>query len=218
MKKVNIRNFLLVTFTFIIVYFIRFYLDMNKIKTFNYNLDYDVIISSLIFIIFMGFSIFFITRCVFYKYIVHKKNINFRAARIVLLMSSIITSLTFLFLNVEYYFYFGSIILSYMIYFIFLYIFDYLYIKKVDQNKIKIDDNLVNEFLLSLGGKDNIQNVSYESSRLKVELNNVKKLDLDKIKSLGAQGLFIAGNKVQAIVGNNAQDFENAIKSYLTIS
>ncbi|MCK5731494.1 MAG: hypothetical protein KAH13_00595 [Tenericutes bacterium] len=49
------------------------------------------------------------------------------------------------------------------------------------------------------GGDTNIKEVSKEGSRYSFELENVEKCNLEKIKDLGATGVFVSGNTVKLI-------------------
>ncbi|MDF2700247.1 MAG: glucose-specific enzyme component [Haloplasmataceae bacterium] len=213
MKKAHINNFILILIAYLIPFFINeYYYFINK----DVNDTIRLVASLSIIILILLPSIYFLVNQVFDIFIKRVKKINLVKIRVITFIITLISTFTFIYFYIEYYFYFGSIILLYVFYFIYLYFLDNRYIKKSIENKIKINDHLVNDFLILLGGKENIVNVSYESSRLKVEVKNIRIVNLEKIKDLGAQGLFIAGNKLQAIVGNNASDLENAIKRYLT--
>jgi len=164
----------------------------------------------------MIFSVLFASRQVFNLYIKHNRKTKLNQSRYALIFSSVFISYLFLNFEVEVYYYFGSIILLYMIYFISLFLYDNQYIKKSQTSKIVVNQEIVEKFLILLGGNENIISVDYESSRLKVELKNIKDVHLEEMKNLGAKGVFIAGNKLQAVVGNNAEGLENAIKAYLS--
>ena len=93
--------------------------------------------------------------------------------------------------------------------------YDVYFVRSQQEKKVVVNNEVAQNFLQLLGGKDNIISVTYEHSRLKVELKNIKIVQLDAIKSLGASGVFIAGNKLQAVIGSNAGELENALRAYL---
>jgi glucose-like phosphotransferase system IIB component len=62
------------------------------------------------------------------------------------------------------------------------------------------------------GGKENIVKVSQELSRLSVEVKNLEKVDVNKLKELGASGILVAGNTVKSSFGPQAASIYNLIK------
>jgi phosphotransferase system IIB component len=50
-----------------------------------------------------------------------------------------------------------------------------------------------------LGGPPNIVSISVEGRRVAFSLQSLKSVDLEKLKNLGATGIFVAGTKVKAI-------------------
>ncbi len=220
MKKANYVNFFIIAIIFILYYFVNIYFTQNNVDIMlfhmNYttNLKYELVIG--FYFVFMVISIIYAAKQVFKLFIKHNRNIKLIKSRYVLIFSSLVVGYTYIFFKVDYYYYFGSIILLYMLYFTALFLFDNQYIKSSQKTSVVVNDEVVQQFLKLLGGKDNIINVSYEYSRLKVELKNVKAIQLEDMKALGAKGVFIAGNKLQAVIGNNANALESAIKTYLS--
>jgi PTS system, glucose-like IIB component len=72
--------------------------------------------------------------------------------------------------------------------------------------------NIINAF----GGKDNIKNLDACITRLRVGLNDIKKADQNKIKSLGAAGIMIVGNNMQAVFGTRSVNIKTDIENYLS--
>lgn len=219
MKKTNLRNFLLIAIIFTLIYILTEVLSQNNIDIFfkiNINNSLHKIIAICIYILLMIPSVIYAAFKVYNLYIKHIRKTNLAKTRYFLVLSSIITSYTFILFNVKEYFYFGNILLLYIIYFSTLYILDIRYVKKQVEKKVIVDNQNVEKFLQLLGGKENIITVSYEHSRLKVELRNIKLVKVQEIKDLGASGIFIAGNKLQAIIGANASELEEALKVYLS--
>ncbi|MCK5867781.1 MAG: PTS glucose/sucrose transporter subunit IIB, partial [Mycoplasmataceae bacterium] len=66
------------------------------------------------------------------------------------------------------------------------------------------------------GGTTNIKSVGNCMTRLRVEVKDIKKVDENKINSLGSQGIVKRGNSMQAIFGGKVeevrQDFEKAME------
>ena len=81
-----------------------------------------------------------------------------------------------------------------------------IFLKKSKSNKVVIDDEYIDELILSFGGKDNIKSVKTENGgRVAVEVNDLDLLDNDKIKSLATSGVFITGNVVKTLYREDSQ-------------
>lgn len=217
MKKANLINFMIIALIYLLFYIVDLlFSQTNSINVPTIFQENQTELVILLYLLFMIPSIVYISRQVFNLYIKHSRETKLLKSRIILIISTVIVGLTNFYFEVEYYYYFVSIILSYLFYFGLLFLYDYNYIKKSQGNKIVIDKEVVSNFLELLGGRENIISVNYEQSRLKVELKNIKAVNMIKLKESGAQGAFVAGNKLQAMIGNNAKDLENGIKEYLT--
>lgn len=219
MKKANLHNFLIIAIIFSLFYILNIILTQNNIDiTFDIEIQSGIkeIIIIGIFLLLMIPSVLYSSRMVFNLFIKHIRTTKLNYSRYSLIITSLFTSYVFLLFDVEVYYYFGSILILYLVYFSSLYLYDIRFVKKQQETKVTVSDELVEKFLQLLGGKDNIISVSYEHSRLKVELNNINLIDVQEIKNLGASGIFIAGNKLQAIIGNNAYELEKALKGYLS--
>ncbi|QVK17215.1 PTS transporter subunit EIIB [Mycoplasmatota bacterium] len=219
MKKANLVNLLIIAIIFILFYIVNLFITQNNIDIyyhFNYSYGFKISILIIFYLLFMVGSVLYASRQVFNLYIRHIRKTKLIYSRYALILTSLIVSYVFLYFAVDYYYYFGSILILYMIYFMSLFLYDNYYIKKSQEAKIVVNNQVVENFLNLLGGKENILSVSYEYSRLKVELKDIKAVDLESMKNSGAKGAFIAGNKLQAVIGSNAEDLENAIKAYLT--
>lgn len=218
MKKANLTNFMIVAIIFIVFYIVDLFLTQNNIDiyfTIAINPTMKIILVSGLYLLLMISSIIYASRSVFNLYIRHIRKTKLNTSRYCLVISSLIVSYLFLLFRVEYYYYFGSIILLYIIYFISLFLYDNTFVSKQRKVKVNVNNEVVEAFLNSLGGKENIVSLTYEHSRLKVELQDINRVNLDSIKNLGASGVFVAGNRLQAVIGSNAEDLEKAINAYL---
>ncbi|MCF6138142.1 glucose-specific PTS transporter subunit IIBC [Pseudalkalibacillus berkeleyi] len=72
-------------------------------------------------------------------------------------------------------------------------------------------DDLPYDILDGLGGQDNISHLDACITRLRVSVNDVKKVDKNRLKKLGASGVLEVGNNIQAIFGPRS----DAIKSQM---
>lgn len=83
-------------------------------------------------------------------------------------------------------------------------------IKTIKLNRKGKKAPLVSEdLLLAYGGKENIETVSKEMTRLTVEVVNLEKVNPEKIKELGAKNVLIMGNQIKSTY----EDIENAYTS-----
>ncbi|MDD3383075.1 MAG: hypothetical protein PHT83_06240 [Bacilli bacterium] len=63
--------------------------------------------------------------------------------------------------------------------------------------KLTVPDDQNELFEETYGGKDNIIEVNKELNRVSVMLQDVEKVDLEKLKELGADGILVAGNTIK---------------------
>ncbi len=68
------------------------------------------------------------------------------------------------------------------------------------ENDGKVDDRPY-EILKAMGGQENITNLDACITRLRVSVDDVKKVDKNRLKKLGASGVMEVGNNIQAIYG-----------------
>lgn len=219
MKKAHITNLIIILFMYVFAYVLNIILksyDVNIFFTVNLENYVKLIIALVNYLVLLVPTVIYSAVVIFNKFIAHKRKVKLHLSRYLLIITSLIISYLFLLFDVAYYFYFGSIILLYIIYFVSLYVQDHFFIQKQQSPTVKVNQEVVEKFLELLGGKDNVININYEQSRLRVEFKDVKKLKLDELKNLGAKGAFVAGNKLQAVIGSNASELENAINAYLS--
>lgn len=72
------------------------------------------------------------------------------------------------------------------------------------------------EIILAYGGAANIKNLDACITRLRIEVNNVAAVNKDRLKQLGATGVIIIGNGVQAIMGTAAENLKTEMDSLIT--
>ena len=56
---------------------------------------------------------------------------------------------------------------------------------------------------MALGGKENIASLDACITRLRVQVNEQKNVNKDRLKELGAAGVLEVGNNIQAILDRN---------------
>ena len=91
--------------------------------------------------------------------------------------------------------------------------------EEVLSDSVATDDKFNDQALIilqGLGGKENIKSLDYCTTRLRMEVNDLNKIDEKKIKSSGAAGIMKPGGKnVQVIVGTEVQFVADAMKTML---
>jgi glucose PTS system EIICBA or EIICB component len=69
--------------------------------------------------------------------------------------------------------------------------------------------------LQAMGGKDNIAHLDACITRLRVSVNDVKDVDKDQLKRLGAAGVLEVGNNIQAIFGPRSETIKGQMKDIM---
>jgi glucose-specific phosphotransferase system IIBC component len=75
--------------------------------------------------------------------------------------------------------------------------------------------DLPHEVLAALGGKENIAHLDACITRLRVSVNDIKNVDKDRLKALGAAGVLEVGNNIQAIFGPKSDILKTQIKDIM---
>ncbi|MCL1950745.1 MAG: PTS transporter subunit EIIB [Turicibacter sp.] len=66
-----------------------------------------------------------------------------------------------------------------------------------------------------LGGKENIQGMSSCLSRIRITVQDIDEVDPGAIKGLGATGMVMSGNQLQAIFGGDSEPLRQAVEDIL---
>jgi len=69
--------------------------------------------------------------------------------------------------------------------------------------------------LQAMGGKENITHLDACITRLRVSVNDIKQVDKDRLKKLGASGVLEVGNNIQAIYGPKSDTLKSQIKDIM---
>ena len=86
----------------------------------------------------------------------------------------------------------------------------YLIISKKKENKVS-----GGTWLLALGDKANVKEVSATGSRLTVNLEDKEKIDRIKLKELGVTSILVMSNKITLVIEGKAEKIANLIKKDL---
>jgi PTS system glucose-specific IIC component len=71
------------------------------------------------------------------------------------------------------------------------------------------------ELVAAFGGRDNIRNLDACVTRLRVVVGDKKKVNTDKLKALGATGVLMVADGVQAIFGTQSENLKTDMEQYL---
>ena len=69
--------------------------------------------------------------------------------------------------------------------------------------------------IIAFGGKENIKTLDACITRLRIEVDQIDKVDEVKLKSLGASGVVKVGNGVQAIFGTQSDNLKTEMEDFL---
>lgn len=75
--------------------------------------------------------------------------------------------------------------------------------------------DLAHDILEAMGGKQNISHLDACITRLRVTVNDIKHVNKDKLKKLGAAGVLEVGNNVQAIFGPRSETIKGQMKDIM---
>ncbi|PLS14636.1 PTS glucose transporter subunit IICBA [Bacillus sp. M6-12] len=85
-----------------------------------------------------------------------------------------------------------------------------------EENKTGKAGNLAGDILQAMGGQENIAHLDACITRLRVSVNDVKDVDKDKLKKLGAAGVLEVGNNIQAIFGPRSETIKGQMKDIMS--
>ncbi|PAE91315.1 glucose-specific PTS transporter subunit IIBC [Shouchella clausii] len=74
---------------------------------------------------------------------------------------------------------------------------------------------LAEQVLQAMGGKNNIAHLDACITRLRVSVNDIKAVDKDELKALGAAGVLEVGNNIQAIFGPRSETLKGQIQDVM---
>ncbi|RJG51190.1 PTS glucose transporter subunit IIBC [Motilimonas pumila] len=75
---------------------------------------------------------------------------------------------------------------------------------------------MAKELVAAFGGKENITNLDACITRLRISVKSVDAVDQAKLKALGAKGVVIAGEGVQAIFGTKSDNLRTDMEEYIS--
>jgi PTS system glucose-specific IIC component len=76
-------------------------------------------------------------------------------------------------------------------------------------------DSFARELVRAFGGRSNIASLDACITRLRIKVADVSKVSADKLKALGAAGVVVVGDGVQAIFGTQSENLKTEMQEYL---
>lgn len=74
------------------------------------------------------------------------------------------------------------------------------------------------QLVLAFGGRSNIKDLDACITRLRVGVHDIGKADQAKLKALGAAGVLLVGNNMQAIFGTRSENLKGDMEDFLAIA
>lgn len=85
----------------------------------------------------------------------------------------------------------------------------------VSESRSISQESLPVQVVRALGGRANIVSIDACITRLRVKLSDQKKVNVERLKKLGAAGVVMVGDGVQAIFGTQSENLKTDIQMYL---
>ena len=83
--------------------------------------------------------------------------------------------------------------------------------KNTDKKGENKDTTASSDWLIALGGKENIIECTANGSRLSLRLNDQNKIDKEKLKELGVSNIVTMSNKVTLVLEDKAEIIKNKL-------
>lgn len=90
---------------------------------------------------------------------------------------------------------------------------------EVDENTSQsslVKGELASEILVALGDKENLSSLDACITRLRVQVKDINKVDREKLKELGAAGVMVVGDNIQAIFGTKSDTLKSEINEIIS--
>ena len=90
---------------------------------------------------------------------------------------------------------------------------------EVDENTSQsslVKGELASEILVALGEKENLKSLDACITRLRVQVEDINKVDREKLKELGAAGVLVVGDNIQAIFGTKSDTLKSEINEIIS--
>lgn len=80
--------------------------------------------------------------------------------------------------------------------------------------KLKIDEDYINRLIEAFGTKENISNIDVDGNKLKVEVLDVNKCNLDTIKLMANSGVFVVNNTIKTLFMYDSETLRKELNKY----
>lgn len=87
-----------------------------------------------------------------------------------------------------------------------------LFVKKRKPKHV-VDLKFVDDLLNAFGSNKNIKSINLDTNRLKVEVIDLKIVNLERIKELSNSGVFVTNNTIKALFSYNSDVLKKEIES-----
>ncbi|MBO5711435.1 MAG: PTS transporter subunit EIIB, partial [Acholeplasmatales bacterium] len=85
-------------------------------------------------------------------------------------------------------------------------------ILKKKPKRIKVDEEFINNIFTLLGGKQNINDITVDNARLKFKINDLDIVDLNGLKAVSNQGVFVTGDNIKTLFKYDSETIKKAMK------
>ncbi|WP_022941611.1 PTS glucose transporter subunit IIBC [Psychromonas hadalis] len=87
--------------------------------------------------------------------------------------------------------------------------------EEVEETVVLNNEEMSAALVAAFGGKSNIDNLDACITRLRVSVNDIEKVDQAGLKKIGAAGVVVSGNGIQAIFGTKSDNLKTDMEAYL---
>ena len=88
--------------------------------------------------------------------------------------------------------------------------------EEAEETVVLNNEEMSAALVTAFGGKANIDNLDACITRLRISVNDIEKVNQAELKRIGAAGVVVSGNGVQAIFGTKSDNFKNRYGSLLS--
>ncbi|PKF63701.1 PTS glucose transporter subunit IIBC [Psychromonas sp. psych-6C06] len=87
--------------------------------------------------------------------------------------------------------------------------------EEAEESVVLNNEEMSAALVAAFGGKNNIENLDACITRLRISVHNIEKVDQAELKRIGAAGVVVSGNGVQAIFGTKSDNLKTDMEAYL---
>ena len=77
------------------------------------------------------------------------------------------------------------------------------------------DDRMSRDLVTAFGGAQNIKSLDACITRLRISVHDIARVDVDRLRAMGAAGVVVVGGGVQAIFGTRSENLKTDMERYL---